>query len=158
MRIDDIDQTIVGCVLQAGIGLNIARQISVGTGVPVAAPAFTVNEVCGSGLKALKLAANDIWLGNSHVVLVGGVQSMSRAPFLVNRTAMNSANPDGPPIDHIQQDGLVDPFSTAPMGSTAEVVTSEACVSREDQDVSRWPVMTSISDHEHDWLTRSFPL
>jgi acetyl-CoA C-acetyltransferase len=133
--IDDIDQTIVGCVLQAGIGLNIARQISVGTGVPVAAPAFTVNEACGSGLKALELAANDICLGNSRVVLAGGVESMSRAPFLINRTAMNSTDPDRSSTDHIQQDGLVDPFSTVPMGYTAEVVASEACISRADQDV-----------------------
>ena len=132
---DDVDQTIVGCVLQAGIGLNIARQISVNTGMPPTVPAFTVNEVCGSGLKALELAAHDIWLGNSRVILAGGIESMSRAPFLVAREDPSGPGSNPPPIDHIQQDALVDPFSGALMGSTAEIIADEAGVTRTKQDV-----------------------
>tara|TARA_Y100000588_G_scaffold239377_1_gene253120 strand:- start:12198 stop:13358 length:1161 start_codon:yes stop_codon:yes gene_type:complete len=132
---DDVDQTIVGCVLQAGIGLNIARQISVNTGIPPTVPAFTVNEVCGSGLKALELAAKDIWLGNSRVVLAGGVESMSRAPFLVSRKDPSRPGSVPPRIDHIHQDALVDPFSGVLMGSTAEIIADEAGVTRTKQDV-----------------------
>ena len=69
---DDIDETILGCVIQAGQGQNVARQIAVRAGVPVEKPAFTVNQVCGSGLKAVELASNRIWLGESEVVLCGG--------------------------------------------------------------------------------------
>ena len=131
---DDIDQAIIGCVLQAGVGLNVARQIAVRAGIPVECPAFTVNEVCGSGLKAVELAAQAIWLGNHHLVLAGGVESMSRAPFLIDRTESTDLCSDRVPIDHIQHDGLLDPFMQEAMAHTSEVVASESSISRADQD------------------------
>ncbi len=130
----DVDQAIIGCVLQAGLGLNVARQIAIRAGIPVECPAFTVNEVCGSGLKAVELAAQEIWLGNRHLVLAGGVESMSRAPFLIDRMESTNVCSDRAPIDHIQHDGLLDPFIHEAMAHTAEVVASESSISRADQD------------------------
>ena len=131
---NDIDQAIIGCVLQAGLGPNVARQIAIRAGIPVERPAFTVNEVCGSGLKAVELAAQAIWLGNNRLVLAGGVESMSRAPFLIDRTELTGVCSDSDPIDHIQYDGLLDPFINEAMGYTAEIVASESSISRADQD------------------------
>ena len=135
-RIDpeQIDHVIVGCALQAGLGMNLARQISVRAGIPVERPAFTVNQVCGSGLLAVELAAQRVWLGQSRVVLAGGVERMSGAPFLTPRDSEGVPDTTVLPIDALQGDGLVDSFEHIHMGCTAERVASELGISRSEQD------------------------
>ncbi len=135
-RIDPekIDHVIVGCALQAGLGMNLARQVAVKAGIPVERPAFTVNQVCGSGLLAVELAAQRVWLGQSRVVLAGGVERMSGAPFLTPRDSEGVADTTALPIDALQGDGLVDSFEHIPMGCTAERVASELGISRSEQD------------------------
>lgn len=131
---DQIDQVIVGCALQAGLGMNVARQIAVRAGIPVERPAFTVNQVCGSGLLAVQLAAQQVWLGQSRVVLAGGVERMSGAPFLVPRDSQGDLDPAFSPVDSIQGDGLVDSFENIHMGCTAERIVSKLRISRAEQD------------------------
>ena len=131
---DQIDQVIVGCALQAGLGMNVARQIAVRAGIPVERPAFTVNHVCGSGLLAVQLAAQQIWLGQSRVVLAGGVERMSGAPFLTPRDSDGAPDPTASPVDSLQGDGLVDSFEHIHMGCTAERIVSELGISRAEQD------------------------
>ena len=131
---EQIDQVILGCALQAGLGMNVARQIGVRTGIPIERPAFTVNQVCGSGLLAVQLAAHEIWLGHSRVVLAGGVESMSGAPFLTPRNPDGAPDKTRPPIDAVQSDGLMDCFEHVHMGCTAERIASELGISRSEQD------------------------
>ena len=131
---EQIDQVIVGCALQAGLGMNVARQIAIRAGIPVERPAFTVNQVCGSGLLAVQLAAQQVWLGQSHLVLAGGVERMSGAPFLVPRDAQGDPDPASSPVDSLQGDGLVDSFEHIHMGCTAERVVSKLGISRAEQD------------------------
>ncbi|MCY3957690.1 MAG: thiolase family protein [Chloroflexi bacterium] len=131
---EQIDQTILGCALQAGLGMNVARQIAVRAGIPVERPAFTVNQVCGSGLLAVQLAAQQIWLGQSRVVLSGGVERMSGAPFLTPRDSEGTPDPTASPVDSLQGDGLVDSFEHIHMGCTAERIAAELDISRTEQD------------------------
>ena len=134
VRPDQVDQVTVGCALQAGLGMNVARQIAVRAGIPVEHPAFTVNQVCGSGLLAVQLAAQQVWLGQSHTVLAGGVERMSGAPFLAPRDSEGSPDPAASPVDSLQRDGLVDSFEHIHMGCTAERIVSELGISRAEQD------------------------
>ena len=129
-----IDHVIVGCALQAGLGMNLARQIAVRAGVPVERPAFTVNQVCGSGLLAVQLAAQQVWLGQSRVVLAGGVERMSGAPFLTPRDSGGGPDASAPPTDALQGDGLVDSFERIHMGCTAERIVAQLDISRAEQD------------------------
>ena len=129
-----IDQVIIGCALQAGLGMNVARQIAVQAGIPVERPAFTVNQVCGSGLLAVELAAQQVWLGQSRVVLAGGVERMSGAPFLVPRNAEGAPDVSASQVDSLHGDGLVDSFEHIPMGCTAERIVSQLEISRAEQD------------------------
>ena len=130
----DVDQTILGCVLQAGLGLNPARQVAVLAGLPVERPAFTLNQVCGSGLKAVELAAQQIWLGEASVVLAGGVENMTRAPHLLPEARQGLRLGDGALVDSLQRDGLVDSFENIHMGCTAERIAERMRITREDQD------------------------
>lgn len=125
----NIDEVIVGNVLSAGLGQNIARQILIGTGIPKDKCAFSINMVCGSGLKAINLAYNDIKLGNAKCVLAGGAENMSMAPILVNRY-----NPDEETKDHMIYDSLTDAFSLKHMGITAENIAKKYGITREMQD------------------------
>ena len=129
-----IDHVIVGCALQAGLGMNVARQIAVRAGVPVERPAFTVNQVCGSGLLAVQLAAQQVRLGQSRVVLAGGVERMSGAPFLTPRDGGGGPDASAPPTDALQGDGLVDSFERIHMGCTAERIVAQLGISRAEQD------------------------
>ena len=131
---EQIDHVIVGCALQAGLGMNVARQIAVKAGIPVERPAFTVNQVCGSGLLAVQLAAQQVWLGQSHLVLAGGVERMSGAPFLTPRNGEGAPELTASPIDSLQGDGLVDSFENIHMGCTAERIVSKLGISRAEQD------------------------
>lgn len=126
---DLIDEVIVGNVLSAGQGQNVARQILIESDIPQERCAFSVNMVCGSGMKAINLAYNDIKLGNAHCVLAGGVENMSMSPILVNRVD-NSKEPK----DHMIYDALTDYFSDKHMGLTAENVAKKYKVTRQEQD------------------------
>lgn len=129
---DKIDQVIFGNVLQAGNGQNVARQISINSNIPVSVPAMTINEVCGSGMKAVILARQLIQLGEADLVVAGGTESMTRAPLLQQYEAETATYQE--PIASMVNDGLTDAFSNAHMGLTAEKVAQEFSVTRQEQD------------------------
>ena len=131
---EHIDQSIIGCALQAGLGMNVARQVAVRARIPVERPAFTVNQVCGSGMLAVQLAAQQVWLKQSRVVLAGGVERMSGAPYLTPRDAEGAPDPTASPVDSVQGDGLMDSFEHIHMGCTAERIAAELDISRAEQD------------------------
>lgn len=129
-----IQQTIFGTVLQAGQGQNVARQIELNAGIPVTSTAMTVNQVCGSSLKAIRLGQSAILLGDADAVLVGGTESMSQAPYLSPQSRFGHKFGDMTMVDSLAKDGLVDAFNDIPMGITAENVAAKYHVSREEQD------------------------
>ncbi len=130
-----VDETVVGNVLMAGQGMGPARQVAINTGIPVDKPAYTVNMVCGSGMKAIMLGAQSIALGEAQVVLAAGMENMSRAPFLLPysiRFGMKFG--DLKAIDSMIWDGLTDVFNGVHMGLTAEHLAEKYGISREEQD------------------------
>ncbi|MGH9940475.1 MAG: acetyl-CoA C-acetyltransferase [Blastocatellia bacterium] len=129
-----IDEVIMGCVLQAGLGQNPARQAALGARLPDKVAAFTVNKVCGSGLKAVMLAAQSIALGDNDVVIAGGMESMSNAPYLLPKAREGYRMGDGEIIDSMIHDGLWCAFDQWHMGETGEVVAAEYAVTRQRQD------------------------
>jgi acetyl-CoA C-acetyltransferase len=131
---DEVDETIMGCVLQAGLGMNPARQVSLGAGLPDSVPAHTVNKVCGSGLQAVMLAAQAIQAGDARLVLAGGMENMTRAPFLLPGARWGERLGHGRVIDHMLHEGLTDAFHDIHMGITAENLVERFSISREDQD------------------------
>lgn len=131
---EDIDEAVIGNVIQAGLGQNVARQIVIGAGCPVTLPAMTINKVCGSGLRTVSLAAQMIKAGDADVVLAGGTESMSRAPFLVNEARWGARMNNKVFVDAMINDALWDAFNDYHMGMTAENVAEEYDVTREDQD------------------------
>jgi len=126
--------TVAGHVLQAGCGMNSARQLSLAAGVAREVPAFTVNMVCGSGLKAVIEVADAIALGGLSAGLAAGMESMSRAPFYSNDTRWGARYGHTSLTDAVQADGLTDPTLDLPMGETAERIADSLGISREDQD------------------------
>jgi len=130
----EVDAVFCGQVLQAGSGMNMARQIGLGLGIPQSAQAMTVNMVCGSGLKAIALGADMLEQGDARYVLAGGVESMSSAPHLVQGARWGKKFGNLAMIDAILHDGLTDPFLHIHMGETAERVAEKFQISREDQD------------------------
>ncbi|MDQ3814781.1 MAG: acetyl-CoA C-acyltransferase [Armatimonadota bacterium] len=131
---DLIDTVIVGNVLSAGLGMNVARQVGIRLGLPVSTPAFTVNMMCASGMQAVLLAAQAIQSGAARMVLCGGTESMSNAPYLLARARTGYKLGDGTLIDSLLRDGLVDAFSDEHMGLTAERIAARYQISREAQD------------------------
>ncbi|MDO5092039.1 MAG: acetyl-CoA C-acetyltransferase [Propionibacteriaceae bacterium] len=129
-----VDEVILGQVLQAGCGQNIARQASVGAGLPLGIPAITVNQVCGSSLAAINLAAAQVLSGQADVVAVGGVENMSQAPYLLSKARFGYRLNDGQLVDSMFSEGLNDTFNQYPMGITAENLAERFGISREDQD------------------------
>ncbi|MGV3605351.1 MAG: thiolase family protein [Planctomycetaceae bacterium] len=129
-----IDQVILGNVLSAGQGMNIARQVGLRLGLPQVTPAFTVNMMCASGMQAVILAAQAIRAGEAKAVLCGGTESMSNAPYLLQRARSGYKLGDGKLIDGMLRDGLVDALSDEHMAQTAERLAREYSISREDQD------------------------
>jgi acetyl-CoA C-acetyltransferase len=129
-----IDSVIVGNVLGAGLGMNVARQIGMGVGLPVNVPAFTVNMMCASGMQAVMLAAQSIQNGSAKMVLCGGTESMSNAPYLLERVRSGYKFGNGVLIDSILRDGLTDVFKNEHMGLTAERVAGLYDISRIAQD------------------------
>lgn len=131
---DWIDQLILGNVLAAGLGMNIARQTAVKLQLPITVPAFTVNMMCASGLQAVHLAAQAIRAGESRCILCGGTESMSNAPYLLDRARSGYKLGDGLLIDTILRDGLTDPFGHGHMGNTAENLADLYDLTRQQQD------------------------
>jgi acetyl-CoA C-acetyltransferase len=130
----EIDQTIFGHARQAGNGPNTGRQVSVRAGVPVEVSAYNVNIACGSGMKALQLGAQQIALGDSEVVLVGGMENMTRVPFILDRMRTGYRLGDAKVYDGMYRDGLLDPLCGLIMGETAENLVDRYDISREEQD------------------------
>ena len=131
---NQVDEVILGQVLTAGIGQNPARQTSILSGLPVEVPAFTIGKVCGSGLKAVMLAAQTIKAGDSHIVVAGGQENMSMAPHLLMGSRDGYRMGDFKAVDSMIKDGLWDAFNQYHMGTTAENVAKEFGITREDQD------------------------
>ncbi|NLR33103.1 thiolase family protein [Levilactobacillus tujiorum] len=129
-----IQQTIFGTVLQAGQGQNVARQIELNVGLPESSTAMTINQVCGSSLKAIRLGQAAILMGDADAVLVGGTESMSQAPYLNNQSRWGHKFGDVTLTDSLTRDGLTDAFTNVPMGITAENVAERFNVSRAAQD------------------------
>ena len=131
---EDIDESILGCVLQAGNGQNIARQIALDAGIPIEKPAMTLNIVCGSGLRSVSLAAQMILAGDCDVVLAGGTESMSTAPYLLTDERWGARMGDKKVVDEMIKDGLWDAFNDYHMGVTAENIAEKFGLTREEQD------------------------
>ena len=131
---DKVDEVLMGNVLSAGLGMNPARQASIFAGVPDSVPATTINKVCGSGLKTVALAAQAIRAGDAEVLVAGGLESMSRAPYLLQKARTGYKMGNAELVDEMILDGLWDAFENCHMGITAENVAKEFEVSREDQD------------------------
>lgn len=131
---EQLDQAIFGNVLQANSGQNVARQIALKAGLTTDSTAMTINEVCGSGLKAVRLGQSAILLGDAEAVLVGGTENMSQAPFYAPQQRFGHKFGDVTFVDGLARDGLSDAFTGLPMGVTAENVAEQFSVTREQQD------------------------
>ena len=131
---DAIDEVVLGNVLSAGLGQNIARQIAIGVGLPETVSAMTINKVCGSGLRSISLAAQMIKAGDVDVVLAGGTESMSNAPYLLPNARTGYKMGNNTVVDSMVNDGLWDSFNDYHMGITAENVADKFGISREEQD------------------------
>jgi len=130
----EVEEVILGNVLQAGVGQNPARQAALKAGLPVSVAAFTVNKVCGSGLKAVMLAAQAIKAGDAGLILAGGMESMSNAPYLLRQARTGYRLGHGEVTDGMVADGLTDAYDGLHMGFTAELVASEHQISRQEMD------------------------
>ena len=129
-----VDEVILGNVLGAGQGQNVARQVSIAAGIPETVPAFTINKVCGSGLKSVVLAAQSILAGDNDIVVAGGTENMSMAPYVLEGHRWGQRMGNGQVIDTMLKDGLTDAFNGIHMGETAENIVEKYAISREDQD------------------------
>src|SRR5918997_4317553 len=131
---DQVQQVIMGNVLQAAVGQAPARQAAIGAGVPVGAGAVTVNKVCGSGMRAVMYAANDIRCGEYDLAVAGGMESMSNAPYALPQARGGYRMGNGKMIDLMIHDGLWDPYGDKHMGNCAESCVQKYTFSREAQD------------------------
>jgi acetyl-CoA C-acetyltransferase len=131
---EDVDEVIMGCVIQAGLGQNPARQAALHGGLPNSVAAVTVNKVCGSGLKAIMMAAQGVQLGDTEIVVAGGMESMSNAPYLLPKAREGYRLGNGTLVDTVINDGLWCAFDDQHMGCTGEVVSERFHVTREEQD------------------------
>jgi acetyl-CoA C-acetyltransferase len=129
-----IDEVIMGCVLQAGLGQNPARQAALGAGIPNKVAALTINKVCGSGLKAVMLAAQSVALGDNEIIVAGGMESMSNAPYLLPKARDGYRMGDGEIVDALVHDGLWCAFDGWHMGETGEIVAEKYGITRQQQD------------------------
>jgi acetyl-CoA C-acetyltransferase len=134
IRKEDVDEVIMGNVLPFGLGQNPARQAMMKAGLPMSGGAITVNKVCGSGLKAVMLAAQVIMAGDAEVIVAGGMESMSRAPYYLENARTGYRLWDGKLVDGMVHDGLWDVVNDYPMGFTAEIQSKKFNISREEQD------------------------
>jgi len=130
----EVQEVVWGCARQAGAGPNVGRQIAYRAGVPETVPASTINQACGSGLKAIILAAEQIMLGRARAVLAGGVESMSRVPYFAEGVRFGLRMGNAGLVDGMHRDGFLDPLSGLLMGQTAENLAREYEISRDEQD------------------------
>lgn len=131
---DEVGQVIMGNVLPAGLGQAPARQAMIYAGLPVSTGALTINKMCGSGLKAVMLAAQSVMTGESDIVVAGGMENMSAAPYLLNKARDGYRLGNATMYDHMIVDGLWDAYNDIHMGSCAEILAKEHRISRADQD------------------------
>jgi acetyl-CoA C-acetyltransferase len=131
---EEVDEVIMGCVIQAGLGQNPARQAALNGGLPNTVSAVTVNKVCGSGLKAVMMAAQGVQLGDTEIVVAGGMESMSNAPYLLPKAREGYRLGNGELVDSMINDGLWCAFENYHMGCTGEVVADEYKIGRTEQD------------------------
>ncbi|WP_186428748.1 acetyl-CoA C-acetyltransferase [Clostridium sp. BSD9I1] len=131
---EDVQEVIMGNVLQAGLGQNPARQAVIKSGLPQEVSAFTINKVCGSGLRAVSLAAQMIKAGDADVIIAGGMENMSRAPYVMNDARWGQRMGNGQLVDEMITDGLWDAFNQYHMGMTAENIAEKWGLTREEQD------------------------
>ncbi|HEK9479329.1 TPA: acetyl-CoA C-acetyltransferase, partial [Streptococcus equi subsp. equi] len=132
---EQIDEVIFGNVLHAGLGQNVARQVGITAGIPNDKPAFTVDMVCGSGLKSIELAAQSIVCGDSDIIIAGGTENMSQASYVLKDYRWGGRLGDGKIIDTMVNDGLTDAFHDYHMGITAENIAKNYGISRKAQDI-----------------------
>ncbi|WP_333887325.1 acetyl-CoA C-acetyltransferase [Clostridium sp.] len=131
---EQVDEVIFGNVIQAGLGQSPGRQAAVKAGIPVEVPAFTLNKVCGSGLRTVSLAAQLIKIGDDDIVVVGGTENMSAAPYLLPKARWGYRMGEGKLIDGMIKDGLWEAFNNYHMGITAENIAEKWGITREEQD------------------------
>jgi acetyl-CoA C-acetyltransferase len=131
---DAIDEVIFGCVLPAGLGQAPARQAAVGAGIALSVPATTVNKICGSGMKALMLAADQIRAGSARMILAGGLESMTNAPYMLPKARGGYRLGHGEILDHMFYDGLQSPWDGKAMGCFADATSEKYGFTRADQD------------------------
>lgn len=129
-----INEVILGNVISAGLGQNVARQVQIHAGIPAESSALTINKVCGSGLKSIALATQSILLGDNDIVLAGGTESMSNAPYVLNKTRFGAKMGDTTAVDAMLKDALHDAFEGYHMGITAENIAEKYNFTREEQD------------------------
>lgn len=135
LPVSDVDEVIMGCVLPAGLGQAPARQAAIGAGIAPSASCTTINKVCGSGMKAIMLACDQVRLNNAHIVVAGGMESMTNAPYLLDRARSGYRFGHGKILDHLQVDGLEDPYHSGRlMGAFAEDTATHFHFTRQDQD------------------------
>ena len=130
----EVDELIFGNVLQAGLGQNVARQVAVGSNIPFEKTSFTINKVCGSGLKAVELAAQAIRLGDADIIVAGGTESMSQSAYVLPSARFGQRMGNGEIVDTMIKDGLQDAFNHYHMGITAENVAEKYHLTRKEQD------------------------
>lgn len=134
IKAEDVDHVFMGCVIQAGLGQNIARQAALKAGLPVSTTAETINVVCGSGLDCVNNAARMIQTGDANIVIAGGTESMSNAPYLLKKARFGYRMGNAPMIDSMVNDALWDSFNDYHMGITAENVCEQWKITREELD------------------------
>ena len=139
---EQVDELIYGCVLQAGLGQNVARQVGLKAGLPVEIPAMTINKVCGSGLRAVILAAQTIKAGDAKIVLAGGCENMSMAPFALPKARWGARMGDSGLVDLMVHDGLWEITKDYHMGLTAENIAEKFKITREQQDAFAYTSQT----------------
>lgn len=130
----DVDELIFGNILSAGLGQNVARQVAIYSGIPKEVPSFAVNKLCGSGLKAVALAAQAIMVGDADVIIAGGTESMSNAAHVIEDARWGKRMGDMKVVDTMLKDGLMDAFNDYHMGITAENINDKYGFTREEQD------------------------
>ncbi|WP_057913058.1 acetyl-CoA C-acetyltransferase [Peribacillus muralis] len=131
---DLIDEVLVGNILSAGLGQNVARQVAIHTGIPETTPAMAINKLCGSGLRTVIMGAQFIALGDAEVILAGGIESMSNAPYLLPNYRFGQKMGNAEAVDSMTNDALTDVFNQYHMGVTAENIAEQWEISREKQD------------------------
>ncbi len=138
VKAEELGEVVLGCVIPAGIGQAPARQAAIAAGIPVSVGATTVNKVCGSGMKAVMMASQGIALGEQDYALAGGMESMSKAPYLLDKARSGYRYGDAKLLDAVLKDGLIDPYDGVHMGDCGELCAKEHAITREMQD--EWAV------------------